>query len=176
MEKECLCFYCRMSSHRHYWSKHTCCRQTVDRQSVYPLPPLISEPSLRSTAPTWNSLASLPGLPSGTTASCVCVYEGKTVIGICIHKFPSSLFLKQTKRSKAALLFMTRFEKPPILLNMFYYCKWWKIEHSTICGTKRLLRCNYKRVCIFYFRLTHATYECDSVLKQSAQELSKPSC
>lgn len=102
--------------------------QTVDRQSAYPLPPLISEPSLRNTAPTWNSLASLPGLPGGA-ALYVCVFirerkkktegwrdaAGKLcalyiVVGICIQGSPShikeSLFLSffGVERQAAAFL------------------------------------------------------------------------
>lgn len=95
-----LCVYCGFSSHRHHCTKsththtpHTGC-QTVDSQSAYPLPPLISEPSLRNTAPTWNSLAPLSGLPSGTV---LCVFVGEenctqcTAEGICMHRFPISL-------------------------------------------------------------------------------------
>lgn len=83
---------------------HTRSSQTADRQSADPLPPLIFEPSLRKTVPTWNSLASLLGLPSGTVLHvCVCVSEEKKhrvggregklhtldrVVNICIHGFP----------------------------------------------------------------------------------------
>lgn len=39
--------------------------QTVEKRFILLLP-LISKPSLRNRAPTWNSLASPPGLPSGS--------------------------------------------------------------------------------------------------------------
>lgn len=136
-----------MRNHRQYWNKHAhthtrtaCFSQTVDRQSAYPLPPLILEPSLRNTAPTWNSLASLPGLPSGSVL-CVCVWvrEREWRKTVCLISSSSQLYSQVLPLTHTRISFsvLFRYGKSRPLLFFVLKCS---LETETEIVGLRLFR------------------------------------